>query len=238
MIITHADRHEMISALAGFPLKAIVELGVFKGDFAAYCSEKLHPKRQVLIDFWDYTKYRFVLDDAVQSNEREAIFNTYFEGNPVKVLASAYETVKLRLGKVGGVEIRKADIAEASTHYPDATFDIIYLDGNHTYEFVLRDLLMWFPKLKPGGLFVCNDYFESALAAKQNIGVIPAMQTFLRRQTAYPIALSLAWWSDLYISNQPSSPLTEKLTQGLLSQGHKLIEDSVRVVGKLSLQQC
>ena len=35
----------------------------------------------------------------------------------------------------------------------------MYIDGNHTYEFVKKDLLCYIPKVKPGGYIICDDYF-------------------------------------------------------------------------------
>ena len=36
--------------------------------------------------------------------------------------------------------------------------DRVYIDGNHAYEFVLEDLRSWYPKVRPGGLVVGDDY--------------------------------------------------------------------------------
>jgi hypothetical protein len=114
----------------------------------------------------------------------------------------------------------RADVAEAAQRFADASLDLIYLDANHTYEYVLRDLLLSFPKLRPGGLFVCNDFFECEVAAKQNMGVIPAWTTFSKRVQVYPVAVSSGVWSDFYFSNQPESPLIACFRAGLFNGPH------------------
>ena len=38
------------------------------------------------------------------------------------------------------------------------TFDLIFVDGNHTYEIVKSDLELYWPLVKPGGLLVGHDY--------------------------------------------------------------------------------
>lgn len=224
MLITFADRLEMIATLSTTKIESMVELGVYKGEFAEFCHSMLAPEKQYLVDFWDYDAYEFVLTDSPQNAEREKIFEGYFDNQPRETLAAAYHHVSATFADIPNVTLIKADIAAAASQFPDESFDIIYLDGNHTYEFVLRDLYTWFPKLKPGGLFVCNDFYESALAAKQNIGVIPAFQTFSKRFSVYPIALSMADWSDFYFSNQPESQLITHFRDGLINSGHKILE--------------
>lgn len=231
MIVTSGDRFEMIAALQGAGVESVVELGVYKGEFADYCSKTLNPSRHILIDFWDYKRYNFELDDAPQNREREQIFNAYFDGSPAETLREAYSDVLSRFSSRIGCEVIKEDIAAAADSFDDKSFDLIYLDGNHSYEYVLRDLYTWFPKLAPGGLFVCNDFFESPLAARQNIGVIPAYQTFSKRFKTFPVALSTREWSDFYFSNEPTSRFSTHLTRGLAAAGHKNIEVSDEVLG-------
>ena len=89
----------------------------------------------------------------------------YFGNDPELVLSSAYEKVRGRFVETRNVEVLKMDIAQAAGRFVDGSLDVIYLDANHTYEFVLRDLYTWFPKLRRGGLFVCNDFFQSSFGS-------------------------------------------------------------------------
>jgi predicted O-methyltransferase YrrM len=41
---------------------------------------------------------------------------------------------------------------------PVPTFDVIYIDGGHRAPTVLEDMVLSFPLLKPGGLFLLDDY--------------------------------------------------------------------------------
>jgi predicted O-methyltransferase YrrM len=41
-------------------------------------------------------------------------------------------------------------------------FDLLFIDGDHSYEGCLADLVAWYPRLKPGGHVVLHDcYFSS-----------------------------------------------------------------------------
>ena len=50
---------------------------------------------------------------------------------------------------------RSPDCAEA---FESEVFDVVFLDGDHSYEAVKQDLNAWWPKLKSGGLFCGDDY--------------------------------------------------------------------------------
>ena len=56
------------------------------------------------------------------------------------------------------IKIHRSTSLEAVRHFRDGYFDWIYLDGDHSYGAVLDDLNAWFPKVKPGGVIVCDDY--------------------------------------------------------------------------------
>ena len=40
--------------------------------------------------------------------------------------------------------------------FEDGSLDIVYIDGDHTYEAVVKDLAAWYPKVKKGGI-ICGD---------------------------------------------------------------------------------
>ena len=42
--------------------------------------------------------------------------------------------------------------------FEDDFFDIAFIDGNHETEFVYKDGVMTFPKVKPGGVIIFDDY--------------------------------------------------------------------------------
>ena len=48
---------------------------------------------------------------------------------------------------------------DASSLIDDESLDFIFVDGNHEYQYVLRDLENYWPKLKIGGIMAGHDYF-------------------------------------------------------------------------------
>jgi len=47
---------------------------------------------------------------------------------------------------------------EASKDVPDNSLDLVYIDANHEYEFVMDDIKYWLPKIKKGGIICGHDY--------------------------------------------------------------------------------
>jgi hypothetical protein len=61
---------------------------------------------------------------------------------------------------------RKGRTSQPNVDLPN--IDFIYHDANHTYEGVRDDLIHWWPNLKPGGVFIIDDYehqFEGLMRA-------------------------------------------------------------------------
>lgn len=46
----------------------------------------------------------------------------------------------------------------AASIFPNGYFDMVYIDADHRYEFVLLDIRSWLPKVKKGGILGGHDY--------------------------------------------------------------------------------
>jgi predicted O-methyltransferase YrrM len=53
--------------------------------------------------------------------------------------------------------IRMASV-EAASLFEDESFDLVVLDGDHSYEGLSADIQAWWPKVKPGGIMAGDDY--------------------------------------------------------------------------------
>jgi predicted O-methyltransferase YrrM len=65
---------------------------------------------------------------------------------------------------------------EAAPQIPDASLDFVYIDGDHRFDFVMLDLILWDRKVKPGGMVAGHDYYRF-----RNGGVVPAVDAFSRQ---------------------------------------------------------
>ena len=65
------------------------------------------------------------------------------------------------------IELVRGWSHDVAHHIPNG-LDMVFVDGDHSYGAVLKDLLTYIPKLRRGGLIVLHDYtFESVRAAAE-----------------------------------------------------------------------
>ena len=56
---------------------------------------------------------------------------------------------------------------------PDVSLDFVYIDGDHRFDFVMLDLILWARKVKPGGIVSGHDYYRFRQG-----GVVDAVNTY------------------------------------------------------------
>jgi predicted O-methyltransferase YrrM len=54
----------------------------------------------------------------------------------------------------------RAPSLEAAERFADGSIDILFIDGDHSYEACLDDMLHWIAKVRPGGLVIGHDCYE------------------------------------------------------------------------------
>ena len=52
----------------------------------------------------------------------------------------------------------RMDSSEASSHIDNDYLDFVYIDGNHSFEYVQSDLDSYYPKVKVGGYIILDDW--------------------------------------------------------------------------------
>jgi GR25 family glycosyltransferase involved in LPS biosynthesis len=65
------------------------------------------------------------------------------------------------------------DSSHVASFYKDESLDFVFIDGDHSFDGVTKDILAWLPKIKPGGTIAGDDFGEAfpevMQAVSQNI---------------------------------------------------------------------
>ena len=153
------SRYELLRRL---PKRGVVaEIGVFAGDFAAKILEIVRPLQLVLVDWWKP-------GPVAQGNVR-----TTGPENYRRVLDRFAAPIAR-----GQVVVVCQDSSDAARQFDDEHFDWIYIDADHSYTGVARDLAAWRTKVKWSGFILGHDYCEPA---DRDYGVVRAVNDVVAR---------------------------------------------------------
>lgn len=95
-------------------------------------------------------------------------------------LERQYNEFMADLGSKPNVQTYREYSFDAVKHFPDNYFDCIYIDADHTYEGVLRDLKDWYPKVKKRGFLLGDDYVDRVAKSGVKFGVVEAVNEFAK----------------------------------------------------------
>ena len=65
--------------------------------------------------------------------------------------------------------IMVADSVVAANEFNKESIDFLFLDANHDYEYVIKDIEAWLPKISPHGIICGHDYREGYKGVKQAV---------------------------------------------------------------------
>ena len=152
------------------PVK-VLEIGTYKGWNAKSILKELNVKELYIID--PYEEYEDYL--KAENNKTK------------KFMENCRKIAERRLFKWNNklIWIKKKS-GDAVNDIKDNSMDFIYIDGNHTYKYVLEDMNNYWPKLKKGGLFTGHDITNHR-------GVGEALFEFCKEKNITPIITKSCW---------------------------------------------
>ncbi len=146
----YKDRFDFIKDNFKKEKPSILEIGVFKGELSSRIFNHYKPESLVLVDPWIAEKNE-IYKDSWYAN---------LDDNSQNIQNEYYENLKKRFDfeiKNNFVKILRMKSDEFFKHNKDK-FDLIYIDGNHLYEFVMRDISNSLNFLNTEGLIILDDY--------------------------------------------------------------------------------
>ena len=126
----------------------VLEIGARYGESSKIIISKLNVDTYNIIDpYIDYEEYTGDgFNSILKNSDKDIIFN-----RTKNLLNSLHNNVQI----YRGFSSDKLIIDEI----PNSSIDLIFIDGNHTYEYVLHDLKNYYPKLNRDGIICGDDFF-------------------------------------------------------------------------------
>ena len=96
---------------------------------------------------------------------------------------SAYEQTALARLRPFGTRCRvmRTTSAEAARSVPLNALDFVYIDGNHLFDYVMEDLIVWSRRVRPGGIVAGHDFVRRRAGRKYGpVHVVEAVSAYLR----------------------------------------------------------
>ena len=137
-------RNEMLQHYCSIINKPkLLEIVVFRGEFLDYIVKNCSIRSIDAVDLFNCI--------TCSGNVDGNYVVKYDVGQSFKELYDKYKDVE-------NVRLFKSDSSSYLNTQPDNMYDIVYLDGDHSYEGVKRDLISAFSKVKNGGYIMGHDY--------------------------------------------------------------------------------
>jgi len=95
---------------------------------------------------------------------------------------------------VGRVRPHEGDSSTLLAQQPDGRFDFIYIDGDHSYEGIVKDLEQAVRKVKPEGWIVCNDCTLYSPIENMKYGVYRAVNELCLERNWEIVSMGLHRW--------------------------------------------
>lgn len=126
-------KHKTIKAL---------EIGARYGDSSITILKNLNIEKYIIVDpYISYDEY----DDG---------FNQIIKNNGDIIMNSTLDRLKDY-----PIELLRDFSNNIHNKIEDNSLDLIFIDGNHSYNYVYDDIKFYFPKVKKGGIICGDDYF-------------------------------------------------------------------------------
>jgi hypothetical protein len=142
-----SNSEPLIKILTELQPRSVCEIGSWLGSSARFFASFPFVEKVVCVDHWD----RWRVENWTPGAHPERLMNNLFE----QFLANCIHSNSQN--KIFPVRL---DSIAATNYFREQgnTFDLIYIDGEHSAIGVKRDIVNWFPMLAPAGLLCGDDW--------------------------------------------------------------------------------
>ena len=158
------NREELAAYLAGEGKRVGVEVGVLEGDHAVMLCRNNPDLKLYGVDVWDSKRHMQAYKKAIRET-------------------SPHDVVLL-----------KEDSLAAVRRFENNSLDFVYIDADHRFDWVMRDIIEWYKKVKKGGILAGHDYRDNEIVRVKIAVDVYVEQHNLKLQVTTDESEELSWW--------------------------------------------
>lgn len=162
-------RNDLAQLFAELGFKRGAEIGVAEGNYSEVLLKANPDMELLLVDPWgDYHE------------------NPQGKGSARHKFS--YEETKRKTEQYKGARMIQATSMDAVRDIEWNYLDMVYVDGNHLFDYCVQDLIEWSKRVRSGGIVSGDDYYELDQKRWVGGGVVDAVQAYTK---AHRIPI---WW--------------------------------------------
>jgi len=156
-------RHNLIKLFSELEYKKGAEVGVAEGDFSEYICKTINDGHLYSIDSWG---------SELNEDPRGKLIG-------LNLAKSRYKEAKEKLSKYNCSIIKDISMS-AVLAITKESLDYVYIDGNHTFDFIMQDLIEWGKRVRSNGIISGHDYYHFRWS-----GVVEAVEIYTKMHKIY-----------------------------------------------------
>jgi hypothetical protein len=130
------NRNELAELFGELGFNKGVEIGTRKGEYARVLCQKNPKLLLTCIDPWLAYNGKYMRQD---------------------IQDRLYDIAVKNLNGLN-VEIIRKKSMDAVGDFKDKSLDFVYIDGNHSFDYAIMDIIHWVPKVRTEGIVAIHDY--------------------------------------------------------------------------------
>lgn len=155
IVSKHATRLDLADLWGELGYRRLAEIGVRRGSYSHELLTRVPESHLTCVDIWAPYYNRSVSADAQEKHYQATL----------RRLAEFIQAERVTV-------LRMASIA-ALAQVPDGSLDAVFIDGDHTFDGAVLDIVCWSRKVRSGGMVGVHDYYPM-----QRGGVVQAVDGY------------------------------------------------------------
>jgi predicted O-methyltransferase YrrM len=161
LVIPGMLRQNLYQLFAELGFKVGAEVGLFRGRNARQMFRDIPGLKLYGIDAYDDQPYSTRHKSVPRYDRNRSMMEGRMKGRNITVIDKFSE--------------------EAVQEIPYDSLDFVYIDGDHSYDYVMTDIILWSRRVHPGGIVSGHDYIKPGeYRHKYDINVKEAVDDYVR----------------------------------------------------------